>query len=195
MRSIWNGAISFGLVTIPGQALFWRRRRRTSPSTRFTPRTAGVSACAASARSTARKFPTRRSSRATSSPAAKWSSSTTTIWRSCRSPVRASSTCSSSSRSGAGRPDLLLPAATTWSPTSQRPRPTGSCVRRSSAPGQGALVKIALRQRESLATLRVRDGVLVLEMMLWPDEIRKAAFEFLGRSRSSGRRSWGWPAR
>ena len=40
-------------------------------------------------------------------------------------------------------------------------------------------MKIALRQRESLATLRVRDGVLVLEMMLWPDEIRKAAFESL----------------
>jgi len=45
--------------------------------------------------------------------------------------------------------------------------------------GRVGLVKIALRQRESLATLRVRDGVLVLEMMLWPDEIRKAAFEFL----------------
>jgi len=45
--------------------------------------------------------------------------------------------------------------------------------------GRVGLVKIALRQRESLATLRVRDGVLVLEMMLWPDEIRKAAFDFL----------------
>ncbi len=46
--------------------------------------------------------------------------------------------------------------------------------------GRVALVKIALRRRESLATLRVRDGVLVLEMMLWPDEIRKPDFEFLG---------------
>ena len=45
--------------------------------------------------------------------------------------------------------------------------------------GQVALVKIALRQRESLATLRVRDGVFVLEMMLWPDEIRKPDFGFL----------------
>ena len=35
-----------------------------------------------------------------------------------------------------------------------------------------AVVKVALRQRESLATLRVREGVLVLETMLWPDEIR-----------------------
>jgi DNA end-binding protein Ku len=45
--------------------------------------------------------------------------------------------------------------------------------------GQVAIVKIALRQRESLATLRVRDGVFVLETMLWPDEIREPDFSFL----------------
>jgi DNA end-binding protein Ku len=45
--------------------------------------------------------------------------------------------------------------------------------------GRVALVKVALRQRESLATLRVRDGVFVLEMMLWPDEIREPSFGFL----------------
>ncbi|MFI7695512.1 Ku protein [Nonomuraea sp. NPDC049655] len=45
--------------------------------------------------------------------------------------------------------------------------------------GQVAVVKVALRQRESLATLRVRDGVFVLETMLWPDEIRVPDFEFL----------------
>ena len=42
-----------------------------------------------------------------------------------------------------------------------------------------AIVKVALRQREQLATLRVRDGVLVLNTMLWPDEIRSASFDFL----------------
>ncbi len=45
--------------------------------------------------------------------------------------------------------------------------------------GRVALVKIALRQRETLATIRVRDGVFVLEMMLWPDEIREPSFGFL----------------
>ena len=45
--------------------------------------------------------------------------------------------------------------------------------------GRVALVKVALRQRETLATLRVRDGVFVLEMMLWPDEIREPSFGFL----------------
>jgi DNA end-binding protein Ku len=43
-----------------------------------------------------------------------------------------------------------------------------------------AVVKVALRQREALATIRVRDGVLVLNTMLWPDEVRKPNFEFLG---------------
>jgi DNA end-binding protein Ku len=45
--------------------------------------------------------------------------------------------------------------------------------------GQVAVVKVALRQRESLATLRVRDGVFVLETMYWPDEIRVPDFGFL----------------
>jgi len=42
-----------------------------------------------------------------------------------------------------------------------------------------AIVKVALRQREQLATLRVRDGILVLNTMLWPDEIRTPDFGFL----------------
>jgi len=45
--------------------------------------------------------------------------------------------------------------------------------------GKVAVVKVALRNRESLATLRVREGVFVLETMLWPDEVRKPNFAFL----------------
>lgn len=45
--------------------------------------------------------------------------------------------------------------------------------------GKVAVVKVALRQREALATLRVRDGVFVLETMLWPDEVRTPDFGFL----------------
>ncbi|MEI4281001.1 Ku protein [Klenkia terrae] len=45
--------------------------------------------------------------------------------------------------------------------------------------GQVAITKIAIRQRESLAALRVRDGVLVLHTMRWPDEIRAPEFGFL----------------
>jgi DNA end-binding protein Ku len=45
--------------------------------------------------------------------------------------------------------------------------------------GMVAVAKVALRQRESLAVLRVRDGVIVLTTLMWPDEIRVADFEFL----------------
>lgn len=42
-----------------------------------------------------------------------------------------------------------------------------------------AIVKVAIRQREQLATLRVHQGVLLLNTMLWPDEIRAPEFGFL----------------
>lgn len=45
--------------------------------------------------------------------------------------------------------------------------------------GKVAVVKVALRQRETLAVLRVKDQVLVLGTMLWPDEIRTPDFPFL----------------
>ena len=45
--------------------------------------------------------------------------------------------------------------------------------------GRVAVAKVAIRQREALAALRVRDGVLVLETLLWPDEIRNPDFKFL----------------
>jgi DNA end-binding protein Ku len=42
-----------------------------------------------------------------------------------------------------------------------------------------AVVKVALRQRERLAMLRPRDGVLVLQTLLWPDEVRSTKLDFL----------------
>jgi DNA end-binding protein Ku len=45
--------------------------------------------------------------------------------------------------------------------------------------GKVAVAKVALRQRESLAALWVREGVITLETLLWPDEVRKPDFPFL----------------
>jgi DNA end-binding protein Ku len=41
-----------------------------------------------------------------------------------------------------------------------------------------AVVKLALRQRERLATIRPQDGMLVIQTMLWPDEVRRPSFSF-----------------
>ena len=45
--------------------------------------------------------------------------------------------------------------------------------------GMVGLVKVAIRSREQLATQRVREGVVVLETMIWPDEVRTPNFGFL----------------
>lgn len=42
-----------------------------------------------------------------------------------------------------------------------------------------AVVTITVRRRESMAVLRVRDDVIVLQTLLWPDEVREADFEVL----------------
>jgi DNA end-binding protein Ku len=46
--------------------------------------------------------------------------------------------------------------------------------------GQCAVVKVAIRTRESLALLREKDGALVLQTMLWPDEVRGSDFAVPG---------------
>lgn len=40
-----------------------------------------------------------------------------------------------------------------------------------------ALVHFTLRQKTRLAALRVREGMLVLQTLLWPDEVRSMSFE------------------
>jgi DNA end-binding protein Ku len=45
--------------------------------------------------------------------------------------------------------------------------------------GHVAIAKVALRQREALAVLRVHSDVLVMTTMLWPDEVRVPDFGFL----------------
>lgn len=41
------------------------------------------------------------------------------------------------------------------------------------------IAKVAIREREYLATIRTDEGVLVMETMHWPDEIREPRFETL----------------
>ncbi|GAA3433804.1 Ku protein [Kutzneria kofuensis] len=45
--------------------------------------------------------------------------------------------------------------------------------------GHVAIAKVALRQREVLAVLRVHNDVLTMSTMLWPDEVRTPDFSFL----------------
>ncbi len=49
------------------------------------------------------------------------------------------------------------------------------------AEGQVGVAKVALRDKEHLATVRLKDDVFVLETMHWPDEIRAPEFEELSK--------------
>ena len=42
-----------------------------------------------------------------------------------------------------------------------------------------AVVKVSLRSKQQLGVLRVREDVLMLQTMLWPDEVRPAHFDIL----------------
>ena len=46
--------------------------------------------------------------------------------------------------------------------------------------GRVGIAKVSIREKQQLATLRVKEDVIVMETMFWPDEIRQAEFEELG---------------
>jgi DNA end-binding protein Ku len=45
--------------------------------------------------------------------------------------------------------------------------------------GRVAIAKVSIREKQQLATLRAKDGTIVMETMYWPDELREADFEEL----------------
>lgn len=47
--------------------------------------------------------------------------------------------------------------------------------------GRVGIAKVAIREKEHLAALRFKDEVFVMETMFWPDEIRAAEFEELDK--------------
>jgi DNA end-binding protein Ku len=49
------------------------------------------------------------------------------------------------------------------------------------AEGQVGVAKVALRDKEHLSTIRLKDDVFVLETMHWPDEIRAPEFDELDK--------------
>lgn len=48
-----------------------------------------------------------------------------------------------------------------------------------------ALVTVSIRTRMTMAVLRVREGVIVMQTMLWPDEVRNPDFASLGEDQQA----------
>ena len=51
-----------------------------------------------------------------------------------------------------------------------------------------AVVTVSIRTRMTMAVLRVRDGVIVMQTMLWPDEVRNPDFANLGEDTKATKR-------
>jgi len=45
--------------------------------------------------------------------------------------------------------------------------------------GRVGIAKVSIREKQQLATIRAKDGVIIMETMFWPDELRNAEFEEL----------------
>lgn len=67
-------------------------------------------------------------------------------------------------------------------PTGKSPKAYVLLRRTLEATDRTAIVKFALRQKTHLAALRVRDEVLMLQTLLWADEVREAEFPALEES-------------
>ena len=96
----------------------------------------------------------------------------------------------------AGRPDPLRKTLLPGAGGARRRSRTCCCARRWRHTDRLAVVKVAMRQRESLAVLRVRDRVIVLQTLLWPDEVRDAPSSTSStRTSTCARRSSRWRSR
>jgi DNA end-binding protein Ku len=80
----------------------------------------------------------------------------------------------------AGQVDPIMLAKTYYlEPEKSAAKPYALLREALAATERMAVVKVALRQRESMAVLRVRDDVICLQTLLWPDEVREADFPVL----------------
>lgn len=177
MRSIWKGAISFGLVTIPVKLYsateqrdvsFHQVHRQDGGRIRYR-RVCGIDG---------EEVPYADIAKGYELPTGEMVVLTDEDFE--QLPLSTSRRIDVLQFSPAEQIDPILFSKSYY----LEPEPTGSkpyVLLRDAleASGRVAIVKVALRQRESLAVLRVRDGVFVMETMLWPDEVREAEFGFL----------------
>ena len=177
MRSIWNGAISFGLVSIPVQ-LFTATEERGVSLHQFHAPDAGrirhKRVCSVDGEEVdygdvvrGYELPDGRVVVLTEADLAEL-------------PLSSSRTIDVLSFVDANTIDpIQLSRCYFCEPTGADAKPYHLLRAALERTGKTAVVKVAIRQRESLALLRPRGWVLVLQLLLWPDEVREPKFPFL----------------
>jgi len=177
MRSIWKGAVSFGLVNVPVKLYaatqdhdirFHQVHREDGGRIRYK-RTCDACGTEVSFADIAKGYET---------PDGKLVTLTQEDFDSL--PVHTGREIDVMEFVPAGEVDpMLLDKSYYLEPDSRAAKPYALLREALQETDRMAVVKVALRQRETLAVLRVRDKVIVLQTMLWPDEIRKPAFDIL----------------
>ncbi len=189
MHAIWKGTISFGLVSIRCSCTP-RPRRRTSSFTRYIAPMAAECGTSASAASTGNRCATRTSQRVRGEPDELVVLTDEDLAKLPLTTVAPSRYWSSSRRSG--RPDLV--------PQGVLPGTRSECRQAVPAVAGRADKDRPGRDRQGGAapTRTVGDAadprrVMVLNTMLWPDEVRKPGFDFLGNEYEAKARNSRWP--
>ena len=172
----------------PGAASTRPPARRASPSTRCTRPTAAASATSACAAWTARRSGTARSPRATRRTTASSCVLTDEDFGDAAADAPAARSTSLEFVPSDQVDPILFAKAYYLEPEKTAAKPYALLRQALETTDRVAVVKVALRQRETLAVLRVRDNVIMLQTMLWPDEVRAAGL------RDAGRRRGGAPA-
>ena len=175
MRAIWKGSLSFGLVNVPVKLYSRDRRSRpaAAPGARRRRRPHPVSAQLRARRQGRRRTSTSRRPTTTATRRVILTDDDFAALPERAQPrdrgrrVRAER---------AGRPDHVRAGSYYLAPDSKSTKAYVLLRRTLEESDRTAIVQFALRQRTRLAALRVRDDVLVLQTLLWDDEVREARF-------------------
>ena len=176
MRAIWKGAITFGLVNVPVK-VYSATEDHESACTRCTTPTAAGSATSAAARSAARSSTTRDIDKA-------YDDGERTVVLTeedlASLPAEHSREIEVVEFVPSEQVDpIMFEKSYYLEPDSKSPKAYVLLRRTLEETDRTAIVQFALRQKTRLAALRVRGDVLVLQTLLWDDEVREAAFPAL----------------
>ena len=194
MRAIWKGAVSFGLVNVPVRAVLRDRepRRAVPPGAPPGRRPDQVPAGLQHRRRGGRLRRHRQGLRDRGRPDGRPRPTRTSP--SCRRAAAARSRSRSSCRPTRST-RCWLEKSYYLEPDKAAAKPYALLRDALKEADRMAVVTVSIRTRMTIAVLRVRDDVIVMQTMLWPDEVRKPGLRQPRRRPSTppSRRSSRWP--
>jgi DNA end-binding protein Ku len=173
MRSIWKGIISFGLVSVPVQ-LFSATQERSVPLHQVHAKDGGRIRMHRFCEAEGLEVPYQEIARGYQAPDGR--TVVLTDEDLAALPVPSKKTIDVLAFVDADEIDPIMFSTPYYVGSADRAGVKPYTLLRDALvdAGQVAVTKVTLRTRESLAVLRVHDDVLVLQTMLWPQEVRPA---------------------